>query len=92
VDALPEKKYEAIDEVTRAYPKLAKGLPAQSGDKQDAVQALVDTLMKHLATVREASATRKLDEAKPGMEGIADILTELKRLYPVDVANAKLSE
>jgi hypothetical protein len=35
-EAVPEKKYEAIDEITRAYPKLAKGLPAVSGDKKDA--------------------------------------------------------
>lgn len=91
-EAVPEKKYEAIDEITRAYPKLAKGLPAVSGDKKDAVQALVDTLVKHLASVREASAARKLDEAKPGMEGIASTLAELKKLYPADVANAKLAE
>lgn len=91
-EAVPEKKYEAIDEITRAYPKLAKGLPAQSGDKQAAAQALVDTLVKHLASVREASAARKLDEAKPGMEGIASTLAELKKLYPADVANAKLAE
>ena len=92
VDGIAEKKYEAIDEVTRAYPKLAKGLPAQSGDKQAAAQTLVDTLVKHLAAVREASATRKLDEAKPGMEGISTTLTELKKLYPAEVANAKLAE
>lgn len=92
VDNVAEKKYEAIDEVTRAYPKLAKGLPAQSGDKKDAAQALVDTILKHLAAVREASATRKLDEAKPGMEGILATLADLKKLYPADVANAKLAE
>lgn len=92
VDGIAEKKYEAIDEVTRAYPKLAKGLPAQSGEKQAAAQTLVDTLVKHLAAVREASATRKLDDAKPGMEGIATTLTELKKLYPEDIANAKLAE
>lgn len=91
-EAVPEKKYEAIDEITRAYPKLAKGLPAQSGDKKDAASALVDTLVKHLAAVREASATRKLDDAKAGMEGIASTLAELKKLYPAEVANAKLAE
>jgi len=92
IEGVAEKKYEAIDEVTRAYPKLAKGLPAQSGDKIAAAQTLVDTLVKHLAAVREASATRKLDEAKPGMEGIATTLVELKKLYPAEVANAKLAE
>jgi hypothetical protein len=92
VDGVAEKKYEAIDEVTRAYPKLAKGLPAQSGDKKDAAQPLVDTLVKHLAAVREASAARKLAGAKPGMEGITATLAGLKKLYPADVANAKLAE
>lgn len=91
-EAVPEKKYEAIDEITRAYPKLAKGLPARSGDHQDAAQALVDTLVKHLAAVREASAARRLDEAKTGMEGIAATLAELKKLYPAEVANARLPE
>jgi hypothetical protein len=48
--------------------------------------------LKHLAAVREASATRKLDEAKAGMEGIAATLVEMKKLYPAEVANAKLAE
>lgn len=76
IEGVAEKKYEAIDEVTRAYPKLAKGLPAQSGDKAAAATPLVETLLKHLGAVRAASATRKLDEAKPGMEGIASTLVE----------------
>jgi hypothetical protein len=92
IDGLAEKKYEALDEVTRAYPKLAKGLPAQTGDKKDAAQALVDTLVKHLADVRAASAARKLADAKAPAEGVATMLTELKKLYPADVANAKLAE
>lgn len=92
VEGAAEKKYEAIDEVTRAYPKLAKGLPAQSGDKQAAATLLIETLVKHLAAVREASAARKLEEAKPGLDAIAATLTELKKLYPAEVANAKLSE
>lgn len=92
IDGVAEKKYEAIDEVTRAYPKLAKGLPAQSGDKKDAAQTLVDTLAKHLAAVREASAARKLADAAPAMKEIEAALADLKKLYPADVANAKLSE
>ena len=46
--------------------------------------------MKHLASVREASAARTLDAAKVGMAGIAATLSELKKLYPDEVANAKL--
>lgn len=92
VEGMAEKKYEALDEVTRAYPKLAKGLPAQSGDKKDAAQALVDTLLKHLGDVRAASAARKLDDAKAPAAGVESTLAELKKLYPADVANAKLAE
>ncbi|HEY1083574.1 MAG TPA: hypothetical protein VGE29_15040 [Prosthecobacter sp.] len=92
VEGIAEKKYEALDEVTRAYPKLAKGLPAQSGDKQAAAQTLVDTLVGHLAAIRSASAGRKLDDAKPGLDGVAATLVELKKLYPENVANAKLAE
>ncbi len=92
VEGVPEKKYEALDEVTRAYPKLAKGLPAQSGAQAAAATPLVETLVKHLAAVREASAARKLDEAKAPMEGVTTTLAELKNLYPAEVANAKLAE
>ena len=91
VENVAEKKYEAIDEVTRAYPILAKGLAAKSGDLA-AAPALIETLVKHLAAVREASAARTLDAAKDGMEGIGATLVDLKKLYPADVANAKLSE
>jgi hypothetical protein len=52
----------------------------------------VDQLVKHLGEVREASAARKLDDAKAGMEGISSTLAELKKLYPANVANAKLAE
>ena len=86
-----EKKYEAIDEVTRAYPILAKGLASKSSDLP-AAAGLVDTLVKHLAAVREASAGRTLDAAKEGMTGIDSTLKELKALYPQEVANAKLAE
>jgi len=89
VENVAEKKYEAIDEVTRAYPILAKGLAAKSGDLP-AASGLIETLVKHLASVRDASAARTLDGAKAGMEGIEATLAELKKLYPADVANAKL--
>lgn len=92
VENVAEKKYEAIDEVTRAYPILAKGLAAKSGDQTAAASPLVETLVKHLAAVREAAAERTLDAAKDGMAGIAATLTELKALYSDEVANAKLGE
>lgn len=90
VENVAEKKYEAIDEVTRAYPILAQGLAAKSSDLATA-PTLVETLVKHLATVREASAARTLDAAKAALEGIDATLTDLKKLYPADIANAKLA-
>lgn len=92
VEDVAERKYEALDEVTRAYPKLAKALPAKSGDNEAQAGVLVGTLVKHLAGVRDASAARKLDEAKPHLDGVTQTLGELKKLYPEPVANAKLPE
>lgn len=89
VENVAGKKYEAIDEVTRAYPILAKGLAAKSGDLP-AAAGLIDTLLKHLAAVREANAARTLDAAKQEMEGITATLKELKALYSEEVANATL--
>ncbi|CAN5467725.1 hypothetical protein BH23VER1_BH23VER1_00950 [soil metagenome] len=91
-DAVPEKDYEAVDEITRAYPKLAEGLPAQSGDKRAAASALVETLVDHLAAVHVASAARKLDDAAADVKGVKSVLAELKKLYPESVANARLAE
>lgn len=68
---------------------LAKGVAAKSDDLTTA-SALIETLVKHLTSVREASAARTLDAAKDGMEGITSTLKELKALYPDEVANAKL--
>lgn len=90
--AVPDNAYEAIDEITRAYPKLAKGLPAQSGDKQAAASTLVEKLVKHLAAIHDASAARKLDDAAADVKGVSSTLAELKKLYPEKVANAKLAE
>jgi hypothetical protein len=91
VENVAEKKFEAIDEVTRAYPILAKGLAAKSNDLA-AAPALIETLLGNLAVVQEAGAARTLDAAKAGMDAIASTLKELKALYPAEVANAKLSE
>ncbi len=91
VENVAGKRYEAIDEVTRAYPVLAKGLAAKSGDLP-AASGLIDALVKHLAAVGDASAARTLDAAKAGMSGIESTLKQLKALYPQEVANAKLAE
>ena len=92
VTAVAEKKYEALDEITRAYPALAKALPGKSGDKEPAAAALVTTLVGHLAAVREAGAARKLEDAKAAMEGVAAAVADLKKLYPENIANARLPE
>jgi hypothetical protein len=90
--AVPDKAYEAIDEITRAYPKLAKGLPAQAGDKQGEVTPLVETLVGQLKAVHDASAARKLDDASAAVQGIKETISALKKLFPEAVANAQLKE
>jgi hypothetical protein len=92
VEGVAEKKYEAIDEVTRAYAKLAEGLPSRSGERAAAASPLVEALVAHLAAVHEANAARKLDTAARSLEGITTTLGELKGMYPPEVANAKLAE
>jgi hypothetical protein len=91
-DAVPNKKYEAIDEITRAYPKLAKGLPDKSGEKKTAATTAVEKLAKHLTAVHQASAARNLDAGKEDVAAVKATLGELKKLYPDNIANAQLKE
>lgn len=91
-EAVPEKKYEAIDEITRAYPKLAKGLNGQPADDKKAVSAAVDKLVGHLGEVHQASAARKPDEATKAAASVKEALGALKKLYPEKVANTQLKE
>jgi hypothetical protein len=91
-DGIAAKKYEALDEVTRAYPKLAKGLVGKGGDKEAEVGPLVETLVKQLGTIREANASRQLDKAKPVIAELKTTLASLKKLFPANVANASLGK
>lgn len=88
-----DKKYEAIDEVTEAFPVLASALPAKTdAAKQAAAGKLVDELKAALNGVRDSFAARKPAEADPHLNEVDKTLTKLKALYPVEIANAKLKE
>ncbi|MCX6849859.1 MAG: hypothetical protein NTY98_13135, partial [Verrucomicrobia bacterium] len=88
-----DKKYEAIDEVTEAFPVLASALPGKTdAAKQAEAGKLVDELKAALSGVRDAFAARKPAEAAPHLDEVAKTLAKLKALYPAEVANAKLKE
>ena len=89
-----EKEYEALDEVTDAFPILAAALPSKSKDlsaeQQKAVAdgstAVVDALKK----IKAANSARKLKDAKKSVADVAGAIAALKRNYPAATANAKL--
>jgi hypothetical protein len=85
-----EKKYEALDEVTQAFPVLLKALPAKSGDKQAAVAPQVEALIQDIADIAEANAARTLADAKAKVEAVNKGIAALKKHYPEKTANAKL--
>jgi len=88
-----DKKYEAIDEVTEAFPVLASALPGKTdAAKQAEAGKLVDELKGALSGVRDAFAARKPAEADPHLDEMAKTLAKLKALYPAEIANAKLKE
>lgn len=88
-----DKKYDAIDEVTEAFPVLASALPGKTdAAKQAEAGKLVDELKAALGGVRDAFAARKPAEADPPLNVVDKTLAKLKALYPAEVANAKLKE
>lgn len=88
-----DKKYEAIDEVTEAFPVLVSALPVKTDvPKQAEAGKLVDELKAALNGVRDAFAARKPADAVPHLNEVDKILAQLKALYPAEVANAKLKE
>jgi len=88
-----DKAYEAIDEVTEAFPVLATALPGKTESaKRPEATKLVGELKTALNGVRDAFAARKPADAKPHLDTVSKTLTSLKALYPADVANAKLKE
>ena len=87
------KAYEAIDEVTEAFPVLASALPGKTdAAKQAEAGKLVDELKTALGGVRDAFAERQPAAADPHLDEVAQALAKLKALYPAEVANAKLKE
>lgn len=88
-----DKAYEAIDEVTEAFPVLAKALPGKTdAAKKDEAAKLVETLLTALNGIRDTFAARKADDAKPHLASADEALTKLKALYPAKIANAQLKE
>jgi hypothetical protein len=87
------KAYEAIDEVTEAFPVLASALPSKTeAAKQTDATKLVGDLKASLASIRNAFAARTPEDAKPHLDAVEKTLTGLKSLYPAAVANAQLKE
>ncbi len=88
-----DKAYEAMDEVTEAFPVLASALPGKTNAPQQPEAAkLVDELKTALKGVRDAFAARKPAEAAPHLDAVTKTLTKLKALYPAEIDNAKLKE
>lgn len=88
-----DKKYEAIDEVTEAFPVLASALPGKTDvPKQAEAGKLVDELKAALNGVRDAFAARQPADAVRHLDEVDKTLATLKALYPAEVANAKLKE
>ncbi|MDB6150532.1 MAG: hypothetical protein JWQ44_1980 [Chthoniobacter sp.] len=83
-----QKKYEALDEVTQAFPVLLKALPAKAGNKQAVVQTQVDGLVKNLTAIAQANAARALPSARADLESFQTGLVTLKKNFPDKVANA----
>ncbi len=92
VEALESRDFAAIHEVTDAYPLLIAALPGKSGDQQAAATPLVEAIMKNLAAIQTAGAARMPDAAATNAATVAQAVGDLKKLYPPDVANAKLAE
>ncbi len=88
-----DKAYEAMDEVTEAFPVLASALPGKTdAARQSEASKLVDELKAAIKSVRDAFAARKPSDAIPHLDAVSKTLAKLKTLYPAEVANAKLKE
>lgn len=88
-----DKAYEAIDEVTEAFPVLASALPLKTDStKRDEAARLVTQLTAALSAVRESFAARTPEESQKSLESVDASLKSLKALYPPEIANAQLKE
>jgi len=91
-EALEGRDFAAIDEVTDAFPLLLAALPGKSGGKASAAKPLVETAIENLAAIHAAGAARTPAEAKANASNVDAAVAGLKKLFPADVANAKLPE
>ncbi|MDZ4289734.1 MAG: hypothetical protein U0984_17340 [Prosthecobacter sp.] len=92
-EGIADKAYEAIDEVTEAFPVLITALPGKTDSaKQTEANQLVGELRSALNGIRDAFAARKPADAKGNLEAVEKALTTLKTLYPAEVANATLKK
>lgn len=90
-DGVADKAYEAIDEVTEAFPVLLTALPGKTdSSKKDEADKLVGELKASLAGIRQAFAARLPEEATLHLEAVENFLSSLKALYPPDTTNASL--
>ncbi|MEM7383931.1 MAG: hypothetical protein AAF514_03215 [Verrucomicrobiota bacterium] len=91
-----DKSYEALDEVTDAFPVLAAALPGKStslsaGDLKG-VNASVGFMTGALTEIKQVNASRRLDQGKASLKMVAESIANLKKFYPAAVANAKLKD
>ncbi len=92
-DGVADKAYDAIDEVTEAFPVLLTALPDQTdSSKKDEAGKLIKELKASLAGIRQAFAARQPAEATLHLEAVENFISPLKALYPPATANAKLKE
>ena len=90
-----DKEYEALDEVTDAFPILAAALPGKSKElsasQQKAVAENSATIVDALRKIKTANSARKLKDARNSVGDVADAIAALKKNYPPATANAKLN-
>ncbi|MFN0129967.1 MAG: hypothetical protein ACKV19_25160 [Verrucomicrobiales bacterium] len=91
-EALKGRDFAAIDEVTDAFPLLLAALPGKSGDKEAAAQPLAESAVKELAAIHAAGAARTPEAATASVGSVEKSVAALKKLFPADIANAKLTE
>jgi len=83
------KRYETVEEAVEALTVLLKALPEKSGEKTAAVEPKVTALVRELAAIAEANASRDLAKARANYDTLMTAMDALKKDYPENIANAK---
>ncbi len=91
-EALKERDFQAMDEVTDAFPLLLAALPGKSTEQSAAAKTLVESATQAVAAIRAAGAARTPEAAKANLAAVDKAVAEMKKLYPAEIANAKLKE